>query len=87
MRRWGQMGLVGDAAAGVVANCARLKPSPQGRREVARRAVIAGDDDRRPVVLVVEQRRNEIRPQRLRDERAAAVALQRGGLRIVIGVA
>ena len=54
--------------------------------EVAGGAVIAGDDDRGPGRLALQERRDEVRAQRLRDERAAAVALERGGLRIVIGM-
>ncbi len=80
------MRLVGDAAARVIADGARLEPGFQRSRQVARGAVIAGDDDRRLCRLAVEQRGEQVGPQGLRDERAAAVAGERCGLRVLVGV-
>ena len=87
MRRGRKVRLVGDAAARVVPHRARLEPRPQRAGQIPRRTVISGDDDRRPVRLMIQERSHEVGAQRLRDERAAAVTLQRSGLRIVIGVA
>ena len=65
-----------------------MQPGAQVGREVARLAVVAGDDDRRTargerVVDPVEQRRDEVRPQRRRDERATAVAGERDAARVM----
>ncbi|HEX3763164.1 MAG TPA: hypothetical protein VHW23_30935, partial [Kofleriaceae bacterium] len=65
------MRLVGDAAARVIADGARLKPRSQARRQIARGAVIACHDNRRMVRVAVKQRGDQIGPQRLGDERAA----------------
>ena len=86
VRRRRQMRLVGDAAAGVVADAAGRQPGLQAGRQIPRRPVVAGDHDRRSGGVAVQQRRDQIRPQRLGYERLAAVARQRSGLRIVVGM-
>ena len=86
VRRGGQVRLVVDAAARVVADDAGVQPGPQPGGEVARGAVIAGHHDRRLRRVAVQQRGDQVGPQRLGDERLAALAQKRGGLRIIIGV-
>ncbi len=86
VRRRRQVRLVRDAATRVVAHDPRLEPRPQRRRQIPGRTVITRNHDRGALRPAVEQRRDEVRPQRLRDERVAPVALERGGLRIVIGM-
>ena len=81
-----QVRLVRDAAARVVAHDARFEPGLQAGREIARGAVVAGDDDRRRAGIAVEQRREHVRTQRLRDERAAPLLGKLGDLGIVVGV-
>ena len=63
MRRRGQMGFVGDAAARVVADRPRLEPRSERAGQVARRPVIAGDHDRRALWRAVDQRRDQVRAQ------------------------
>ena len=46
--------------------------------------VVAGDDDRGAAAITVEQRRDQVRPQRLGDECATALARQRAGLGVVV---
>jgi hypothetical protein len=77
--------LVGDAAARVDADRPRGEPRAQVGGEVAGLAVVAGDDERRPR-RAVGQRRDDERAQRPGHERAAAVAHERGGLRVVVEV-
>jgi hypothetical protein len=81
-----EVGLVGDTATGVVPHRPRLQPRAQPGGELPGGAVIAGDHDRRAVGVTVQERSDEKRAQRLRHERLAAVASQRGGLRIVVGM-
>ena len=80
------MRLIGDAAARVVADGPGVKPGFQSTGQISGRAIVAGDDDRRRTGITVEQSSEQVGPQRLRDECATAVAGQRGGLRIFIGV-
>ena len=82
VRRRREVRLVGDAAARVVAHGPRLQPGAQVLREVARRAVVAGHHDGRPPDVAVGQRGDHVRPQRLRDERRAALVgeLRRRGV-------
>ena len=85
--RWrSQVRLVRDAAARVVAHDARFEPGLQAGREIARGPVVAGDDDRRRAGVAVEQRREQVRTQRLGDERAAPLHGKLGDLGIVVGV-
>jgi hypothetical protein len=76
--------LVRDAAAGVEAHRARPQPRAQVGGEVARRAVVAGDDDGGPARVAIGERRDQVRPQRLRDERARPRDRQRVGLRVAL---
>ena len=64
--------LVGDAAARVEADGARAQPRAQVGGEVARGAVVARDDDRGAPRVAVGDGRDQVRPQRLRDERGRA---------------
>ena len=84
VRRWRQVRLVGDAAAGVIADGARLEPGSQARGEVARGAVVAGDDDRRVVRIAVQEGGDQVRAQCLGDEATTALARERVGLRVVV---
>ncbi len=82
--RWRrQMGLIGDSPARVVAHRPRREPGPEREREIAGGAVVAGDHDRGGPALLVEQRREHVRPQRLRHEHAPALL---GEPRKVLGV-
>ena len=84
VRRRREVRLVGDAAAGVEAHGPRREPRAQVGGEVARLAVVAGDDERRAVGRrAVGERGDEVGPQRLRDERAAAVGDERGAVGVV----
>ena len=74
MRRRREVGLVRDAAARIEAHGPRLEPRAEVLREVAGAAVVAGDDERRRGRVAVGEGGEDERPQRLRDERAAAVA-------------
>ena len=78
------MRLIRDAAAGVIADGSGIEPCPEPRRQVSRGPVVARDDDGRLVRIAVEQGGDQVRTQRLRDECAAAVACQRGGLLVVV---
>ena len=80
------MRLVGDAAAGVVADLAGLQPGLQTGGEVAGGSVVAGDHDRGTGRVAVDQRGDQVGPQRLGDEGLATVGGERPGLRIVVGV-
>ena len=85
VRRRREVRLVGDAAARVEAHGPRREPVAQVGGEVARLAVVAGDDERGPavregVVDAVEERGDEVRAQRGGDERAAALARERGAV-------
>ena len=84
MRRRRQVRLVGDAAARVVAHGARAQPRAQVLREVTRRAVVARDHDGRAPHVAIGQRGDHERPQRLRDERRAALVGQLRGRGIVL---
>ena len=64
--------LVGDAAARVEADGARSQPRAQVGGEVAGGAVVAGDDDRGAPRVAVGDGRDQVRPERLRDERGRA---------------
>jgi hypothetical protein len=78
--------LIGDSAAGVVADGSRFEPGSQTRGEVARGTVVARHDDRRVVRIAIQQGGDQVRPQCLGDEAATAVARERVGLDVVIGV-
>jgi len=81
VRRGREMRLVGDPAAGVEAHEPRLEPLAQIGDEVASLAIVAGDHERRAIGAgAVGQGRDEVRAQRLRHERAAAVADERGAI-------
>ena len=86
VRRRGQMRLVGDAAARVVADGPRLEPASEPGGQVPGGAVVAGDDDRGRRRIAVEQRGQQVWPQRLGHERAPATVRERGGLRVVVGM-
>ena len=86
MRRRREVRLVGHAAARREPHRARVQPRAQVGGEVLGLAVVPGDDDRRAprgerVVDPVEQRRDEVGPQRQRDERAAALAREPDAVR------
>ena len=68
--RRGQVGLVAHAARGVEAHRARGEEGLEVRREVARRAIVAGHHERRAVGLGVEQRGEQVGAQAGRDEGA-----------------
>ena len=84
VRRRRQVRLVGDAAARVEAHGPRAQPGAQVGGEVARGAVVAGHDDRRAAHVAVGQRGEQVRPQRLRDERRAALVGEPRGVGIVL---
>ena len=84
VRRRRQVRLVGDAAARVEAHGPRAQPCAQVRREVACAAVVAGHDDRRAAHIAIGQRRQQVRPQRLRDECETALVGEARCLRIVL---
>ncbi len=84
VRRRRQVRLVGDAAARVEAHGPRAQPGAQVGGEVARGAVVAGHHDRRAAHVAVGQRGQQERPQRLRDERRAALVGEPRGGRIVL---
>ena len=86
VRRWGEVRLVGDASARVVTDGPGLQPGAEPRREIASGPVVPRDDDRRALGVAVEQRRNQVRPQRLGDERSTAVGREPCYLRFVIGM-
>ena len=70
MRRRGEMGLVPGAARGVVAHPARREVGTEGPSEVARPDVVGGHDERRAArepLLGVDQRREQVRPDRGRS--------------------
>src|SRR4051794_18758482 len=79
--------LVGDAAARVEPHRARLEPRAQVGGEVARRAVVAGDHHGRAPHVAVRDRRDQERPERLRDERARARGLELRGVRVLLEMA
>ena len=87
VRRRGQVRLVRDAAAGVEAHRPRLEPGAQVGGEVARRAVVARDHHGRAPHVAVGDRRDQERPERLRDERARARALELRRVRVVLEMA
>ena len=76
MRGRREVGLVGDAAAGVEAHRPRAQPRAQVGGEVARGAVVAGHDHGRAAHVAVGDRRDQERAQRLRDEGARARLLE-----------
>ena len=90
VRRRREVRLVGDAARGVEAHRARAQPGAQVGRQVPRAPVVAGDHQRRAIriqqALGVDQRRDQVRAQRRGDERVAAIARERGGGGVVVGV-
>ena len=87
VRRRRQVGLVGDAAARVVADRPRRQPGAQVEGEITRRAVVADDDQRRALRVLVGERRDHERPQRLADVRGAALVGELGGGGVVLEVA
>ena len=87
VRRRREVRLVGDAAARVEADGARLEPGAQVGGEVAGRAVVAGDDDGRAPHVAVGDRRDQERAQRLRDERGSARLVELRGVRVVFEMA
>jgi hypothetical protein len=86
VRRRGQMRLVGDAAARVVAHGARLEPGAQVDREVARRAIVARHHDGRPPSVPVGHCGDHERAQRLRDECRPALDSELHRRRVVVDV-
>ena len=74
MRRRREVRLVGDAAAGIEAHRPRAQPRAQVGREVAGGAVVARHHHGRAAHVAVGDRRDQERPQRLRDEGAAPPA-------------
>ena len=82
VRRRGQVGLVGDAAARVEAHEPGAQPGAHVGGELARVAVVAGDDDGRDRGVAVGEGGDERGPQRERDERAAALLVQALGVRM-----
>ena len=84
MRRRRQMRLVGHATARVVADRPRLEPRPKPGREVAGGPIVAGDDDRGLAGIAVQERGDQVRPERLRDERPPAVAGEQACLLVVV---
>ena len=87
VRRRGEVRLVGDAAAGVEAHRPRAQPGAQVGGEVAGGAVVAGDDHGRAAHVAVGDRRDQERPQRLRDERARARLVEASGVGVVLEMA
>ena len=87
VRRRRQVGLVGDAAAGVEPHRPRAQPRPQVGREVAGRAVVAGHDDGGAAHVAVGDRRDQEGTQRLRDERARPGMIERGSVGMVLEMA
>ena len=85
VRRRREVRLVGDAAARVEAHGPRGEPGAQVGGEVAGLAVVAGDDEHRAAVggRVGERARATYGAQRGGDERAAAVARERGAVGVV----
>ena len=65
VRRRREVGLVGDAAARVVADRARGQPRLQVGGEVTRGAIVADDDQRRALRVLVRERGHDERAQRL----------------------
>ena len=84
VRRRRQVRLVRDAAARIEAHGARPQPGAQVGGEVARGPVVARDDHRRPARVAVGERRDQVRAQRLRDERLRAGLGQPGGVRVAL---
>ena len=90
VRRRREVRLVPHAARRVEPHGPRREECLQVGGEVARRAVVAGHDERGPAGIGVEQRRQQVRPQARRDERALRLAA--GGLgqrvegRVLVGV-
>ena len=79
-----QVRFVGDAAAGIEAHRARPQPRAQVGREVARGPVVARDDHGGPARVAIGDRRDQVRAQRLRDERVRARLRQPGGVRVAL---
>ena len=86
VRRRREMRFIGDAARWVEADRAGVQPGPQVGGEVAGAAVVAGHHDHRLVRRGVRERRDQVRAQGRGDERASALARERGGGGIVGGV-
>ena len=84
VRRRREVGLVGDAAARVEAHGAGAQPRAQVGGEVARGAIVGRDDDRRAARVAVGDGRDQVRAQRLRDERVRVRLSQPGGVRMVL---
>ena len=82
-----EVGLVGDAAAGVEAHRARAQPGAQVGGEVAGGAVVARHHDGRAPHVAVGDRRDQERAQRLRDERLRPGRVERGGVGMVLEMA
>ncbi len=86
--RWRrEMGLVGDAARGVVADRPRREPRTQVGREVARRAVVAHHDQGGTCArgrVDVGERGDQVCAQRARDERVATVAREPLGRLVLV---
>ncbi len=80
------MRFVGDATTRVVPDRSGREPRPQRSRQLARGAVVARHDDRGCSGIAFGQRRNEEWPKRLRHECSTAVARQRVGLGIFVGM-
>ena len=87
VRRRLQVGLVGDAAARVVADRARRQPRLQIGGEITRGTVVADDDQRRALRVLVRERGHDERAQRLRDERRSALVGQLRGRGVVFEMA
>ena len=84
VRRRREVRLVGDAAARVEADGPRAQPRAQVGGEVARGPVVGRDDDRRAARVAVGDGGDQVRPQRLRDERVRVRLGQPGGVRMVL---
>jgi hypothetical protein len=87
VRGRGEVGLVGDAAAGVEAYGPRAQPGAQVGREIARGPVVPRHHHRRAPHVAVGDGRDQERAQRLRDEGARARLIEPSGVGMVLEMA
>ena len=87
MRRRGEVGLVGDAAAGIEAHGPRAQPGAQVGGEIAGGAVVARHHHGRAAHVAIGHRRDQERPQRLRDEGVRPRLVEASGVGVVLEMA
>jgi hypothetical protein len=76
--------LIGDAAARVEADGPRAQPRPQVGGELARGPVVGHHDHGRAAHVAVRDGGDQVRAQRLRDERVGVRLGEPGGVRMLL---